>query len=523
MATPDTLPVEITTHTRNEWRDLYLRSYANRLAAANPSVDVTAAISPDGAAWIKASAQADTLVILSSNAAKIASQVPVSNQVGDRLAATGEFHNVYKNGALGSSGVVRMQASSNGTVIQANDVLTDTITKLSFKALTTTAYADGELVSIQAIDTGAATNCAIDTPLMWQTLRAGCFATAFVDHDTNGNGLVGGVPAESDDDYLRRIQEAMANPRASGNEATVISLTEEAYPTVDGSRPGHGVQVAKGFVYPCILGPGTMGITFVVQASGPGGTRIPSSTQVSIVGDYVKRWLPGDDSLFVCPLTTYPVTITFQVDWDTTVVPGWADQRPWPPYVAHPNTYRVSAAGLIDSLHFTIEIEGGNYSSAVQPKVGQAMSVYDVAHGMFQRKTIATGGISGTGPWGITCDNIAGASDATYEPTVNSRVMPWSDSLNDVADAVTSYMRTFGPGEQATDPGDDGAKLMRQPRPTARKYPIMVTNIVTADVQNLASVSNCSLVGGNGSTTPIGTPGTFSYMFENPILEVFSS
>lgn len=492
---------QLVVKTRDQWISYYLRSRKN----ANPGES----IEPNSPAWIAAAAIADCLVVQGSNCQQNAAGVLIANQNTDQINSTGAILGIDRPAATGASGSVVANVGSLGSTIYQGDSLTNLVTGVRYKVTTSGLYMPGQLIPVVGIDTGPNTNLDAGIPLTWASPRPGCNSTALVYEQPDGTGLTGGANAASDDEYKQIIQYALANESASGNEATIIKLLEN-------SR-GHGVAVQKGFVYPALNGPGTVGVCFTLKPQSLNGSRSPNSTQLSAVLAYLQAWLPGSVNVFMLPIVGSQVTLVAQAKWSPSS-PGWIDISPWPTYSLG-RSYIVSSSG--DASTFTVALSGSSpdYTSAPQPTAGQTIAVYNAATATFYRKVIT--GVSGTGPWVLTCSTIATQSDTTYAPEALDIISPYSDSLVDVANSFVSYVQSMGPGEQvASDPGD-GFRQMRQPRPLSNQYPETISSQVVADALKLPAVADVELVSGLLATVPVGALLAYSRIFQNPQIGIY--
>jgi hypothetical protein len=285
------------------------------------------------------------------------------------------------------------------------------------------------------------------------------------------------------------------------------------------------VPVARGFVWPCCCGPGTIGFSFLLSASGPGVTRCPTQAQIGIVRQYIlsvpedeTRIPPGDDMLLDVTLVAQPVTITLDVRWSRSGA-GWRDAVPWPPRLPA-GEGAVVVSSVTDATHFTLARDDGDYTAAVQPAAGQTFCVYNKSTGKFARKRILS--FTGTGPWPVTVDTSNDSSDATFVPVVGQRACPWSKSLDDVAKPIVDYFATLGPGEQvdSTLMFDPGTRQKRVP-PTPETWPDRVTNHLVTDVLDVVAVNNAIVQEGLGTVATIGSPGIVAMQLELGDIAIF--
>ena len=123
--------------------------------------------------------------------------------------------------------------------------------------------------------------------------------------------------------------------------------------------------------------------------------------QLAALEAHLLGSLPADDGIFVTSLDEVGVDFALSVDWRKEAK-GWTDTIPWP--AAYTPSVAISAA--TDATTFSVS--GGTTA----PQIGNTIAVYDETTRTFYRKTILT--VTGTGPWALTCDTAANASDTTF-------------------------------------------------------------------------------------------------------------
>jgi uncharacterized phage protein gp47/JayE len=494
----DVLSGEIATLTRDQWRERYLRSYRVR----NPDADTA----PDSMPWIDASCIADQLVILSEDARRVGQQIPLSGKTGEALDEAGGEVGLPRAPAAGGAGYVSIRTSTGGATVTIGDTLTDLSSSLQFRFTgATTTYFTGDELSITAVDgsTGPGTNLAGGTVLVWDAPAGGLFPNATIVTQPDGSGFSGGANVEGDDDYRERIRERLANGAASGNDAAYQQLVEN---TVE-----HGVAVQKAFTYPAIVGPGSIGIAFVLVQTGANATRIPNGSQISTVQAYVTAQaedaLPADDSTLWPVVTAQDVSVVLEVEWSTGS-PGWADQTPWPPYYSTnhaagaPGGIIVDATGTNTATSFKLKADNADYTGVIQPAVGQTIAFYKTSTGEFFKKRILS--FTGAGPWVVTVDTSNAASDTSYAPVAGQRAMPWSESLANLSTPIIDHFATLGPGEMIATFADPGLRQRRSPA-SPKDWPSVITNHLVVAVLDVPDVNDAVVTEGLGTTATVGS------------------
>lgn len=495
--TIEQLPGEIVVPTRDTLIEQWKRSHRLRV----PDADTGPGTQPD----VDARVAADALMPVYA-AAKMAGRNAVLEEArGAALEQWGEREGVGgRRDAVGASGYVTIAASTGGTTIVEGDELVDENTNLTFMAAETRLYLNGDAAPILGKDTGPATNLDAGTPLKWVSPRPGCGSVATVTAQSDGSGLTGGRERESDDEYLARIQNEKRTRAASGNDAE-YQLAAEATPQV---------AVQKAFTYPAIFGPGTTSVVFTMRPLRPGGSRVPTALQVSLVEAHVTSQMPADDGALFGLVAEEDVDVVYRIRW-AEFAQGWEDLVQWPPYyepTPDSGPAAIVVSSVLSSTAFVLKPANDDYTDAPAPQAGQTIGFYDNAKAALRRKRIGSvldiGG-GGFGPWFITCDTSNNASDASYTPEIGQRAMPWSEGLADLLPGLLSYFDSLGPGEQVSSFHDEGRRQRRVPRPP-REWPHTLTDRALTNAIALDELEEIEVLEGAGVTPSVGTPGVVS-------------
>jgi uncharacterized phage protein gp47/JayE len=497
----DPLPSEILALSRDEWHRRYLRSYKLR----DTSADLREGTQP----YIDAACTADQLAVLSANARQIGHSIPLSEVFGarldQRLVERGLPPRFPEVGALG---YVTIAASAGGTTIFSGDELTESASGIRAQCIVTALYQSGDPVPVACISTGPSTNLDAETVLAWSFPRPGCVPNCTITEQTDGTGFAGGRLSETDDEVRNRISDDMANPASAGNDA--------AYQRAVENSRGHAVAVEKAFTYPCVIGPGTIGVAFTLRKTSPDSSRIPGATAMGQVRDYVNGLQPADDQYIEITLLAQPIDVILDVQWGTGAA-DWVDATPWPPRYATGNGGIVVSAAA-SATSFTLATDNADYTGVPSPAVGQTIGFYDAGAALFRRKRLLS--VTGTGPWVCVADPTNAASDTSYTPEVGQRASPWSESLTDLVETVRSYIDTTGPGEMRATFFDPGLRERRNPA-SPRSWPNTTTNRLAANILAVPAVLDSVVREGLGVTTAVGTPGASIYLLELGELAAF--
>lgn len=409
--------------------------------------------------------------------------------------------------AAGGFGFVTVGTSSGGGTIFAGDEIKDLVTGLRYQCTATRLYTNGQPVPIIGVDTGPSTNLPAGTKLQWTFPRPGISPNATIVLQSDGSGLSGGRDDENDSQATDRLTALRSNPPASGNDADIQKAVQEC----------PGVTVQQCFTYPCILGPGTMGVTFTIRPGTPGANRCPNDAQLSAVHAWLVGKFPADDSILMCMLISYPVTLIMRGSWAPTAV-AWADAAPWPLYNA---SFPVKVDGSVyapSPLAFRLTTG----TSTVAPEVGKALAFYDQPNATFRRKRILSVSVVVANlSWDIVVDESNNASDTNYTPLVNQLAAPWSDSLQTLVTPISTYFDSLGPGEQLAVLPDPNLRQRRTPRSPA-VYANTLTNRIITPLFSLPAVNDVELVSpAVPYNTPTGAQGIASFLLALGSIVVF--
>ena len=477
----------IVVNTREEWINYWLKCYSVR----NPDADV----GPGSYPWLRASVMADTLIIMSNDALAISDAIPLDNMTGLQLDAK-YGSKLPRNLDTKSSGLITFSGGPAGATIVTGDLLSNSSTKNQYQVISVTnAFTNGQQIAVESVDPGLGQNLAPGAVLQWTSPRPGSYATAVVFSSPDGEGIIGGRTAESDDEYRNRIRDWNANPVGHGNEGDIATL-------IEASRE-HGVPVEKSFVYPAIHGPGSASYSFTVKRDNYWESRAPTATQRTLVYAYVASQLPGDFALTPSAIIEQDAFVDLSVDLDTRSA-QWTDATPWPVYAAYYDE-RIIVSAITSPLVFELNTQNGLYSGVIAPSIGNTIAMYDRAFGVFRRKKILT--VTGTGPWAITCDSSALQSDTSFTPTFGLSVSPWFDAINDCSAEAGKHVALLGPGEAVpyVSIPEDGTRMRRQPRPYPAQFDDRITQSIAFDVQTkVPSVATCLMLSAI-QTPPVGS------------------
>lgn len=471
------------------------RKFKRSYLIAAPDADVDAGQPP-----VDARVCRDLVLPLMSNAVTTADTSSLAGRTETDLDAIGAAEGVPRPPATGASGYVIARTATSGATIFQGDEWRPKSSKVRYQCAVTALYADGDQVPIVGLDVGPGTNLPAGTEGEWSNPRTGSSPGAAVWSE----GLTGGRDRAKNEEYASVIVDRRAHPSVGANEAAYAALVEDPFKT--------GIAVQKAFVWPAIMGTGTVGVAFTMRPASPGASRAPSAAQLAIMEAALVGTFYGDDDIFMVSLGGQPTTLQFRATWRKSAA-GWANATPWPSYIAG-DPVIVDGAAAITASGFRVTTG----TSTTAPTAGAVIALFNPEAAVdgeltpaFERKTIATvTEIVAGKSWDLTFDMSAGAS-SSFIPLEDALVSPWSDSLNLVLPPIVDYFDHVGPGEMLDPLPDPGRRARRQPE-NPEAWSSEVSNRLDALVQAVSAVRSATLVDPDGTTpTQIGTLGSLAY------------
>lgn len=303
----------------SDLRDRYTRDIYRQLYAAGVSRPNVAQGSEP---YIRGEAIASTaLEVLAKLAALQDATMPDSAVEDDLDRLAKVWRGLYRSLGAGASGLVVVTCT--GTVVYAEGQELTAKDGTRYRVTTTTKATSGDVVQVQGIDVGKATNQAAETVLTWTSPPAGSATTCTVD----SGGLAGGVNKDDDARFRQRFLDRLQHPAASGNWGDFARWAEES-----------NGAIQKAFVYCAPKGPGTVHVAVACEPTSTGAyTRECNSTLLNLAARNIVKNMPcyadvtvqsvvntGRDFIIECMLPTHRA--------DGGLGGGWLDQASaaWP-------------------------------------------------------------------------------------------------------------------------------------------------------------------------------------------------
>lgn len=361
--------------------------------------------------------------------------------------------------AFGGSGTAKALGVP-GTTWQGSTTVPDAFAKVAldpagqrFQVLITgTADGAGEAeLTLIGIDGGDETNLAVDTVLTWESPPPGSEATLTV----IDNAFTGGLDAETDAAFARRLYGRVRHKPASGNWAHLRAYAREA-----------SVSIEDAFVYTAAFNAGSTLVAITQKRGallGP-SARIPgigvlSAATLALVPPG-SPLVPGRGHTVVVPPQPEASNVVLRLAQPYGSEAGWTDAAPFPPIIA--GVSPVTITGLSTQTDFEITAEDpGLLPGAASSSTDVHLMVWNDATSRFEALDVSTVTDLGGGVYRV---QLAEAPAKTLAS--GDYISPDMGRREALADAVTAYFDSLGPGEVVNLATDErGARAFRQPVP----------------------------------------------------------
>jgi hypothetical protein len=289
---------------------------------------------------------------------------------------------------------------------------------------------EAELVLI-AIDGGDETNIPAGTIIKWANPPPGSAPDAVVLDDFGG-----GLDAETDADFAKRLSGRVRHKPASGNWSHFRTFAREA-----------SVSVEDAFVYPCAFYSGSV-LVAVTQKRGatPGPRARVAGFNVlsSVTGMLVPPGspvIPGRAHVVVVTVQPEPTDLVVRLAQPLGSGAGWTDLVPFPQV---DGTDAVAITALTDETHFEITTgTAGQLPQGLTVAGGVHLMVWDPETSLFAPLFTATVTDLGAGVYAVE------PASATLGKALamGDWVSPDMSRRADITTGVNAYFDSLGPGE----------------------------------------------------------------------------
>lgn len=432
---------EFTVKTAEQIRNDILRTYRAGLGAigvANPNVG------PGSDVYVLSQAVGNQLEVAHANAQILAEGILPDTATGDALDRWLDVYGLSRKSAASARGSV-IFSSTASSFVEVGSVLIDEL-GLRFEVTTGGAYADGDTIPVQAIDTGAETNHESGSVLRW--VNPPPFAAQTV--TVSSADLTGGSDIENDQDAYQRLRARLLFPPLSGNPSHVASWAEEA-----------SALVQKAFVYPIVNGPGNYAVTVTGYPSDASKLRsVPAVEVANTITPYVagKGVAPLDLIVTSAENVNFDVAFFLSLPSSPKASPpgpggGWTDGNTWPRNTNLASTFRCLVTSVTSSTVFTVDAP-----SAPTAGVTQICFLSPVDWNTYTATVVAVSGSAGA--YAITLDKpFPGIA-------VGNCISPNAVNAQIYFDAVLAQFAAMGPGELLDSSSPMIARGFRHPPPS---------------------------------------------------------
>lgn len=348
--------------------------------------------------------------------------------------------------AVGASGIVGLYATGPGVTWPGSTTIGDPAAVVGrgpngqrYQLLQTTTITNLGLPTpapLQAVGTGPETNLAgetdgVPTRIEWENPPVGGYPSSEIGFD----GMRGGSDAESDADYVDRLESAIRY-RAGGGNAPQFRNWARAV----------SVNVADAFIYPCAFHAGSTLVCIVAKRLGnrSPSARIPAGGLLAQAVSYLtppnSPAVPRNSHVVVVPPVLEGTQVTLYVGAARRSNNGFADANPWPLGVGSFATISF----VTSATNFRVNAQGGA-PAVTNPRI----MVWVEATQSFVPLSVAS-----VTPAGINAYDVTLVQPAPTPITPGMAVSPDLARRSSVADAVVAYFDTLGPGEvvSSSDP-----------------------------------------------------------------------
>lgn len=371
--------------------------------------------------------------------------------------------------AAGGSGTVSAPCST-GTTFQGSTVLGDPAAVQGRDAagkryqvlFTETALTTSVELTIAGIDTGDDTNLDVDDAITWINPPI----TAPVEGTLVLEKFSGGIDAETDAEYSRRLIFHIRHRPGAGNRAQVVEWVFKAAQNAVG-----GVWVYGGGWH------AGSALAVVAQKRGKAVgplARIPSVGTMAKVTSYLASVVPitpGPPAVVALPPVPISTDLVLSLAMATDSTSGWADPTPWP---AQDSGAPATISALVNQTHFTIAC-----TTAPPDGVVPQMMVWDEDTSAFVELSVSSISLSSPDHYAIV---LAGPPSG-HTLAIDDVISPFTEQAPLLASTLTAYADSLGAGEvidvSATSLDDRRGHAFRWPKPNEQDPPQAGTGVIS--------------------------------------------
>lgn len=336
------------------------------------------------------------------------------------------------------------------------------------------------IVTMVAMDPGAATNPETDDVITWANRDPGMAPQATVIAD-----FTGGTDTETDQQWASRMLANVRWKQGDGNDPQVRAWARECSNAIEDA-----------FVYPCALHANSV-VVCITQKRGYGDrsptARIPPQVNSGVIAQAVAYLTPPASPVFptpplviVVPPSSQVANVGIKVEMAKGSSNGWLDVVPFPAYSAT----ACPAITSVGSTSFVLR----SYGDATLPGQAAGATVTSDFPGLLVWNIAESEFVDLTGY--VTSIHDLETTPPTYEVTLNATlpagvvvgafVSPAFANHEAAAQALIAYFDERGPGDLFNPAGDDRAdRCVRFPAPTDEYPPSIGGDLATRVIEAL--------------------------------------
>lgn len=406
--------------TAAQFRDDFLRTLKNgliQLGIDNPDISFGTEYYVLGETIGKIAEQASYNAIVAADAQM------ADTATGEDLYRIAAIYKLALKPASGSSGFLVFDTSNSSAVISGSQLIDPS--GLRYEVAIGQLYANGDLIPINAIDTGTSTNLTSGTQLRWVSPPPFSSPTALV----STGGLTGGVNAEIDEELRARLLALLRNPPGGGNWPQFADLAEKSTSSVQ-----------KAFIYSAFNGPSTVLVSVTRAATSTNKNRdVAALTLTQTVLPAVAAGIFEGINLQLTTVQNQAIDVSFGLVLPSAITAsppgpggGWIDGLPFPSPKSG-NKYSVVTA-VVNSTLFTVE-------SHYAPIVGSSIVYIDKTTWTVVHAKVIAFASAGSELYSVAvdtpCINIA----------VGNWIFPDAVNMDTYINTILNSFNALGPGQ----------------------------------------------------------------------------
>ena len=260
----------------------------------------------------------------------------------------------------------------------------------------------------------------------------------------------GGLPAETDPDYVPRLERRIRHKPGAGNNAQMRAWSES----------GGKNAVGGAWVYKAAFHAGSVLVAVAQKRGSTVGplARVPSVGTLTNVRNFLASRIPRFVRWLVLPIVTEYSDMVLSLALGAASDAGWADRQPWP---TNNGATPASITVVTDQTHIRIASNTAPPSTTDDPLI----MVWHRATSAFIQLNVASVASAGGGLYDIVLASAPGGITLA----VGQRISPFSEQNEVIAQTIASYFDSLGAGEiidvSSTSLDDRAGYAFRWPKP----------------------------------------------------------